>query len=85
MFQPEASLTIDNVAAAVVAGTAAVADGQSVIDLSRLKTVDSSAVVAMLSWQRAAKESGGSLTFANVPHNLHSLAQLYGVDELLGC
>ena len=53
------------------------------IDLSRLATVDSSAVATLLAWKRAAAARNASLALSNLPANLQSLVALYGVDELL--
>ena len=60
-------------------------EGQSelVIDFARIEAVDSSAVSLMLVWLRAAQNRKVKLSFANVPDNLHSLANLYGVAESL--
>lgn len=54
-----------------------------VVDFAHLNKVDSSAVSLMLAWMREAKRSNVKLRFINVPHNLMSLAKLYGVAELL--
>lgn len=54
-----------------------------VVDFAQLGTVDSSAVSLMLAWLREAQRSNTQLKFANVPENLISLANLYGVAELL--
>ncbi len=78
------SLTMADVAPALEAGLTAIAHGQSSLDLGGLVSVDSAAVAAMLAWQRAAQEKGVRLTFVNTPPALKSLAQLYGVEPLLG-
>lgn len=83
MFRPNSSLTFKEAKAVLAAGLQAIDSGQTMIDLAELKTVDSSAVAALLAWQRAALAKGRSLTFTNLPDNLKSLAQLYGVDPLL--
>lgn len=54
-----------------------------VIDFSQLGKVDSSAVSLMLVWMREAKRNKVSVRFESVPANLVSLADLYGVAELL--
>lgn len=59
------------------------ADGELVVDLSRVEAVDSAAVSLMLSWLRRAQRSRVALRFTHVPENLLSLARLYGVAELL--
>ena len=78
------SLTFQNARAVLEQGCAAIAAGESEIDLSGIKAADSSAVAVLLAWQRAARKHGRSLAFLNVPADLHSLAGVYGVQELLG-
>lgn len=83
MFQPSATLTADNAETALKAGLQAIASGQTEMDLAQLTTVDSAAVAALLAWKRAAAERGAALSFHHIPPNLRSLADLYGVSELL--
>jgi phospholipid transport system transporter-binding protein len=54
-----------------------------VVDLSGISELDSSAVSLLLEWRRAAKADKRSIRFVNIPANLQSLADLYGVSELL--
>ena len=53
------------------------------VDLSKVETVDSAAVSLLLAWVRQAQRHGIALSFTNVPQNLSSLANLYGVVDLL--
>lgn len=53
------------------------------IDFTAITEVDSSAVALLLEWRREAARRGKALQFANLPANLLSLADLYGVTELL--
>lgn len=77
-------LTIETTAALFGSGLV-MKDGCTdiVIDLARVDAVDSTAVSLMLSWLRAAQARGIKLAFVNVPENLLSLANLYGVAESL--
>ncbi len=77
-------LTIETTVALFGSGLA-VKDGckDIVVDLARVEAVDSTAVSLMLSWLRAAQARDIKLTFVNVPENLLSLANLYGVAESL--
>jgi phospholipid transport system transporter-binding protein len=77
-------LTIETTAALFGSGLA-IKDGCTdiVVDLARVDAVDSTAVSLMLSWLRAAQARGIKLAFINVPENLLSLANLYGVAESL--
>lgn len=62
----------------------ALAAGETEIDLSAVKEVDSAAVALLLQWRRDAQASGKALSFTSVSPQLASLASLYGVDALLG-
>ncbi len=84
MYQPGTSLTFDNARSALAEGLRAIAGGQNEIDFAHVVTVDSSAVAALLAWQRAAKERTTSLAFNNLPVNLRSLIALYDVETLIG-
>lgn len=83
MYQPMQELSLQNAANSVQAGLTAIAQGQIDFDLSALKVVDSSAVAVMLEWQRAAKRLGKVITFHDVPANVRSLIELYGLSEFL--
>ncbi|MCA1324143.1 STAS domain-containing protein [Herbaspirillum seropedicae] len=83
MFKPANSLTFKNASAVLRDGLAAIAGGQSGIDLSDVTVVDSSAVATLLAWRREAQQRGVALDFGVLPANLQSLADLYGVSVLL--
>ena len=53
------------------------------IDFSGITEVDSSAVALLLEWRREAARRGKGLYFVNLPANLLSLAELYGVTGLI--
>lgn len=84
IVQVSGRLTLDT-AAALFGNALALKDGVGdvVIDLAQVEMVDSSAVSLMLSWLRAAQHKNVKLTLMNVPDNLISLANLYGVAETL--
>ncbi|OWY27970.1 STAS domain-containing protein [Herbaspirillum robiniae] len=83
MFKPGSQLTVNNATAVLRDGLAAIAAGQSGIDVSAVAVVDSSAVATLLAWRRAAQQRGAALDFGVLPANLQSLADLYGVSALL--
>jgi len=83
MYRPASTLTVHNAKTVLDAGLRAIAEGQAHFDLADLAAVDSAAVATMLAWQRAARGKGLSLAFSNLPANLQSLIDLYGVGELL--
>lgn len=55
------------------------------IDFSHVSDVDSSAVALMLHWRREAEKLGKAMRYIHLPPNLQSLAELYGVDQLIHC
>ena len=54
-----------------------------VIDCTALHPVDSAAVAVLLAVKRRALEQEKPLSFINITPSLHTLADLYGVEELL--
>lgn len=54
-----------------------------VIDLGGVEKVDSAAVALLLHWVRQAEKTQSRLSFVNVPKDLHSLATLYDVADIL--
>lgn len=77
-------LTMKNVTA-VLAESASLFNGPRVlVDLAGVTEVDSAAVSLLLEWRRAAAKAQRRIEFANLPPNLTSLAELYGVLELIG-
>lgn len=54
-----------------------------VVDLGGITELDSSAISLLLEWRRAAQAAKRRVDFVNLPPNLKSLADLYGVSELL--
>lgn len=75
-------VTLDSVA--ILISEAAAFDGDSVIvDLARVTNADSSALSLLLEWMRRFGSGGRRIAFANMGPNLRSLAELYGVLELI--
>ena len=77
------SMTTDNAATLLAQGTAAVGRGKTRFDLSEVKEIDSSSLAVLFGWQRAAQAQGKGITLVNPPQTLRSLADVYGVAELL--
>lgn len=82
-YRPAHDLTVHNAKTVLEDGLQAIAHGQTEIDLGALAVVDSAAVATLLAWARAARRGGKMLGFIHIPANLQSLADLYGVTELL--
>ena len=55
------------------------------IDLANVTDIDSSAVALLLHWRREAARLGKALRYVHLPQNLVTLAQLYGVDDMIHC
>jgi phospholipid transport system transporter-binding protein len=80
---PVGSLTMDCVANVLSASAEAPLPGTGIVDLSRIEAVDSAGVALLLAWKRRAATEGKPMTFSHIPPSLASLAQLYGVGDLL--
>jgi phospholipid transport system transporter-binding protein len=57
--------------------------GEIEVDFTDVTNVDTSALSLMLEWQRRASISLCVVKFANLPENLISLANLYGVEAFI--
>jgi phospholipid transport system transporter-binding protein len=77
------SVTLQNVTGLLREGMNCVRDGVSVVDLSEVSGLDSSLLAALLAWIREARDRNHPLAVSNLPRGLNTLAQLYGVEELL--
>ena len=60
-----------------------VLESDVVLDFSDVQKSDSVALAILLEWLRAARQTGHSITVQNMPDGLTSLAQMYGVSELI--
>jgi len=79
----EGAVTAGTVPALLDEGAAQLRDGVEVIDFAAVTEVDSAALALALAWLRAARASGRTIRFANLPRAMENLARLYAVDELL--
>ncbi len=77
-------VTLDRVVSLLAQGNGLFTAQQVTVDLAAVTEVDSSALSLLLEWRREAGRSGRSIRYLNLPANLTSLAELYGVTELLG-
>lgn len=76
-------LVMANASGLLEAGRSALQPGEQVFDFSAVTEADSSALAVMLGWLRAAALSRSTVKFAHIPAGVRSLAELYGVTELL--
>ncbi|HMV53337.1 MAG TPA: STAS domain-containing protein [Rhodocyclaceae bacterium] len=77
------SLTIPQAARLLEEGARFVSARDALFDLAAVEQVDSSGVAVILGWMRAAQAAGHKVSVANAPGSLRSIAQLYGVDDIL--
>jgi phospholipid transport system transporter-binding protein len=65
-------------------GSEAIANGRAaVIDLSGVKDSDSSGLALLIEWLSIARAANKTLRYENIPTQLHQLARLSDVEELL--
>jgi phospholipid transport system transporter-binding protein len=77
------SLTFADAAAVFEAAQRLALPPNGVVDLAGLEQADSSALAVMLALKRRAAHQGARIVFASVPPGIHTLARVYGVEELL--
>jgi len=89
MLEGERSRTSGSLEFATVAhllplGTAAIQEGRaSVIDLGGVTSSDSAGLALLIEWLSVAKAAGRTLRYENIPGQVHQLARLSEVDDLL--
>ena len=76
-------VTLANVAQTLEEGYAAIRAGAGTVDLAGVTELDSSLLAMLLAWLREAAQAGRTLRLDHLPGGLITIAQLYGVDELL--
>lgn len=81
MILSDQELSLRNAVSVSEAGRQAIHAGTEQIDMTLLRTVDSSAVAVMLTWQRQAQALNRRLQFIGVPASLLSLISLYGLTD----
>ena len=64
-------------------GIRLIAGSVTAFDLGAVTEVDSSGLAVVFGWLREAKRLGKTIRIDNLPQNLSSLAQVYGVSDLL--
>jgi phospholipid transport system transporter-binding protein len=77
-------VTAENVVSLLAQGVQQFTAPRVTIDLSGVTDVDSSALSLLLEWRREAARHGREVRYRNLPASMKSLAELYGVTELLG-
>ncbi|MBL8488464.1 MAG: STAS domain-containing protein [Rhodocyclaceae bacterium] len=81
--QVSGPMTLDGATGLLADGAAALSTPATVFDLAEVTNVDSSSLAVVFGWVRAGRDRGAEVRVANVPRDLLSLAEVYGVSELL--
>ena len=77
-------LHFTTVTALLRSGSEAIANGRAaIIDLAGVKDSDSSGLALLIEWLSIARAEHKSLRYENIPVQLHQLARLSDVEELL--
>lgn len=80
----EGSLDFDTVSHLLQQGSNAIGAGRAaVIDLAGVTGSDSAGLALLIEWLSIAKLAAHPLTYENMPAQVHQLARLSEVDELL--
>ena len=77
-------ITMGNVTAVLAESARLFTSPAVVVDLAGVTDVDSAAVSLLLEWRREAAKANRRIDYTNVPANLKSLAELYGVSHFIG-
>ena len=77
-------LTSANAGAVLAAAGALTLPADGEVDLRGVEEIDSAAVAVLLALKRRAADKSPPLRFVGIPASLASLAELYGVEEILG-
>lgn len=76
-------LIMANARGLLEAGRSALQPGEQIFDFSEVVEADSSSLAVMLGWLRSAEMLQSTIKFAHIPAGVRSLAEVYGVTELL--
>lgn len=74
---------IGTVTQLLTASKALLLSNNTAIDFAKVDDIDTSAISLILEWKRRAQLENQPVKFVNLPENLTSLTQLYGVAELI--
>lgn len=77
------SVTVDNVVEITKQGILLLDEDNLIVDLGGITEVDSSAVSMLFEWLRMAQARSQQFQLVNIPENLSSLVQLYGVTDFI--
>lgn len=76
-------VTVDTAGALLYELLPQIEKGVDTLDFSSVETADSAALALIFSAMRQARQAGRSLTCSGLPASFTTLAELYGVSDLL--
>jgi len=79
----DGAMTLPGATALLTQGIALISRSTDTFDLAAVAEVDSSALAVLFGWVREAKRQGKSIKVSNPTKDLLSLAEVYGVSDLL--
>jgi phospholipid transport system transporter-binding protein len=79
----DGDVIIDTVQTVLTVSKALTIESELMVDFAKVNNIDTSAISLILEWKRRAQLENKTLRFVNLPANLISLTQLYGVAELI--
>ena len=77
------AVTVDSVGGLLRELQPRLANGVETLDFSGVESADSAALALIFSAMRQARQAGRTLTCIGLPSSFTTLAELYGVSELL--
>ena len=77
------AVTVDSVGGLLRELQPQLAKGVDTLDFSEVETADSAALALIFSAMRQARQAGRTLACTGLPASFTTLAELYGVSELL--
>ena len=77
------TVIIDSVRTLLEGGRGYCVANDVTLDFSGVDEVDSSALALILEYRRAAESAGKRVTVSNLPASLKTMADLYGVTDLI--
>jgi phospholipid transport system transporter-binding protein len=79
----DGALTVDSIGGLLRELQPQLANGVNVLDFSAVESADSAALALIFSAMRYAQQAGSTLSLVGLPASFATLAELYGVTELL--
>ena len=77
------TMTLADAKSLLAEGNGLIAGNVTSFDLADVTEVDSSGLAVVFGWLREAQRLGKTVSIVNLPKNLTSLAEVYGVSDLL--